>query len=410
MPPTPEESTTEYTRVDAAGTRRPPRRVALIVAVSCMALAAVSIGLTNASGLSAIPLLGLKKSEAIPHTGEFCTGSGAKTYTKTTLKRVADRTVTGLLEWSAHEPKFEASDVIKVGEKFLVVCDSSWDILSIDERLPLLSPKNEVLKPDASFSPAGGFEEDSGFEVLIHDASAPGDFYVMRESIQNSDSAKYNAHVLKVRLTDSGYTVDETCESEMEFEGDSKGFEGGVSLRGKDGVLYLLGLCEGNHCSESKGKEVGNGRIVVMARQDVETSVAADGCLWKTVKVLELPKEAEFVDYSAIAIHHSTKSVAVTSQENSQLWIGTLETGSDGEFEPDKAVFGEGKVYDFPRSGDSCEAIYCNVEGIHWISEGAKGSEAPGTLVAVSDKMKSKGRQAAVCHDKDQSVHLFALP
>ena len=43
------------------------------------------------------------------------------------------------------------------------------------------------------------------------------------------------------------------------------------------------------------------------------------------------------------------------------------------------------------------------------MSEGG-GTDMPGTLVAVSDKMKSKGRQPAVCHDKDQSVHLFALP
>ena len=34
----------------------------------------------------------------------------------------------------------------------------------------------------------------------------------------------------------------------------------------------------------------------------------------------------------------------------------------------------------------------------------------PQMLVAVSDKMKSKGRQAAVCQEKDQSVHLFTLP
>jgi hypothetical protein len=365
-----------------------------------MALAAVGWFVRDAhTALFAIPLLVLKKSELIPHTGAYCAGSGAKTYSKSTLKTIADRTVTGLLEFSAHEPKFEASDVIRVGERFLVVCDSSWDILSIDEHLPLLSSRNEVLKPDASFSPP---DEDSGFEVIIHDATA-GDFYLMRESIQQG--GRYTAHVLKVRLADSGYAVDETCESEQTFEGDSKGFEGGVSLRGKDGVLYLLALCEGNHCSESRGKEVGNGRIVVMARQ----GGANGGCFWKTVKVLELPKGVEFVDYSAIALHHETHSVAVTSQENSQLWVGTLKTGADGEFDPEMAEFSEGVVYDFPRS-EGCEAIYCNVEGIHWVSQGAHGSAAPGTLVAVSDKMKSKGRQAAVCHDKDQSVHLFALP
>lgn len=34
----------------------------------------------------------------------------------------------------------------------------------------------------------------------------------------------------------------------------------------------------------------------------------------------------------------------------------------------------------------------------------------PQMLVAVSDKMKSKGRQPAACQEKDQSVHLFTLP
>jgi hypothetical protein len=398
-----EESAVEYTRVDAPSHR--PRRTAVIVAVSSVALAAAVLSISIS--LPSIPLFDLKKAAPIPHTGEYCTGSGAKAYSKGTLKRIVDRTVAGLLEFSAHEPKFEASDVIRVEDKFYVVCDSSWDILSIDERMPLLSPKNEVIKPDASFSPP---DEDSGFEVIIHDGSAPGDFYVVRESIKHVD--KYDAHILKVKLNASAgtYSVEETCESELTFEGDSKGFEGGVSLRGKDGVLYLLGLCEGNYCSESRGKETGNGRVVVMARQEVDPSVAAGGCMWKTVRMLELPKAVQFVDYSAIALHHATQSAAVTSQENSQLWIGSLETGSNGDFEPDKAEFSEGKVYDFPRSDGGCEAIYCNVEGIHWVTEGTKGSAAPGTLVAVSDKMKSKGRQPAVCHDKDQSVHLFSLP
>jgi len=398
-----EESATEYTRVDAAPATRRPLRSGLVAAISCTAIVAAGVTMSNVGALPAIPLLGLKQA-SIPHTGEYCTGSGAKTYTKSTLKRIVDRTVSGLLEFSAHEPKFEASDVVRVNGHFYVVCDSSWDILRVDERLPLLSQKNEVVKPDAP--PPD--EDDSGFEVIIHDASAPGDFYVMRESIKHEDH--YDAHILKVAINGSSYSVEETCESEFNFEGDSKGFEGGVSLRGADGVLYLLGLCEGNHCSETRGKEVGNGRVVVMARTDVDASVAVDGCLWKTVKVLELPKSVQFVDYSAIAIHHATQSVAITSQENSQLWIGKLSTGADGAFEPDTAAFSEGKVYDFPRSDGGCEAIYCNVEGIHWISEGSDDSAAPGTLVAVSDKMKSKGRQPAICHDKDQSVHLFALP
>ena len=112
-------------------------------------------------------------------------------------------------------------------------------------------------------------------------------------------------------------------------------------------------------------------------------------------------------------MHHSTQAVAITSQENSQLWIGELSTGSDGEFDPEKAAFSQGTVYDFPRTADTCQVQYCNVEGIHWVSGGKKtesDADPPQMLVAVSDKMKSKGRQSAACQDKDQSVHLFMLP
>lgn len=388
----------QYTRLDGLS-----RRGLLPVLCICGALASLTALLAASAPLGNFPQLPLilKKKDRIPHTGEWCRGSGAATYSKVTLKRIVDRTVAGLLEFAWHEKKFEASDVIRVGKKLFVVCDSSWSIMRFDERLPLLSAENVPIRPDASFLPPEG--EDSGFEAILHDSTSPTDFYVIRESVHLN--GKYNAHILKVGINESRYKVIETCPSEITFEGDSKGFEGGVSLRGKDGVLYLLGLCEGNHCSESKGKDAGNGRVVVMAYEE-----GKDGCFWKTVRVLDLPPSLRFVDYSAIAIHHSTQSVAITSQENSQVWVGKLDGGSDGEFEPLVAKFSEGATYDFPRSDSSCEVIYCNVEGIHWISEAAEGGKMPGTLVAVSDKMKSKGRQPAACHDKDQSVHLFAMP
>jgi len=352
------------------------------------------------------------KSAPVPHTGEWCAGSGAKTFTKVTLKRIVDRTVSGLLQFSSHEPKFEASDVVRVGEQFYVVCDSSWSILRLDERLPLLSHDNQALHPDASFALAQDEKEESGFEVLMHDKTS-GAFYVIRESVEHEEhetgaGSYYAAQVLKLSVGDSGYSVVESCSSEMRFEGTSKGFEGGAALRGVDGELYLLGLCEGNFCSEARGKQAGNGRVVVMARTDAPD--APGGCLWKTVATLALPQTANFVDYSALAIYHGTGSVAVTSQENSQLWVGTLVGGADGSFDPSAASFSDGAVYDFPRTTGSCEVQYCNIEGIHWVSVGGTEDEAPGTLVAVSDKMKSKGRQPASCQDKDQGVHLFALP
>ena len=125
------------------------------------------------------------------------------------------------------------------------------------------------------------------------------------------------------------------------------------------------------------------------------------------MRTLELPSSVMFVDYSALAVHHSTQAVAVTSQENSQLWIGSLSGGSDGEFDPATAEFAGGKVYDFPRDAN-CNLQYCNIEGIHWVEGGGPGT--PQVLVGVSDKMKSKGKQSFTCGPKDQSVHLFALP
>merc|ERR1712167_544412 len=139
---------------------------------------------------------------------------------------------------------------------------------------------------------------------------------------------------------DTDYAVLDSCPSEMLFDGDSKGFEGARSIRGADGVLYVLGLCEGNHCSSQTGKDVGHGKVIVMARED--EGGPTGGCYWKTVRTIDLPMK-EFVDYSALAIHHRTKAVAITSQENSQVWVGELSTGSDGEFDPMTAEFSKGR-------------------------------------------------------------------
>jgi hypothetical protein len=64
-------------------------------------------------------------------------------------------------------------------------------------------------------------------------------------------------------------------------------------------------------------------------------------------------------------------------------------------------VSDEGTVYDFPKDNE-CETIYCNIEGIHWMNEY--------TLLAVSDKMKGRGKQDFRCFDKDQTAHVFVFP
>ena len=424
MPPSIEcgDGATDYASIASATprSRRPWFAFGIVGIVGVGAFLLLVVPTTLVAWVGGAPsfLDSLRVAAPLPHTGEWCQGSGASVYTKTTLKRVLDRTIAGSLtyEAAAGETKFEASDVIRVGEEFLSVCDSSWSILKLSEQLPLLSHENRLIHYDDSFTPPE--KEDSGFEAIMHDASSEGaeDYYVVRESVaqerQSGNGVIFKAQLMKINFHGPAYHVVETCPSEFKFEGDSKGFEGATSLRGADGELYILGLCEGNYCSESgKGREVGNGRVVVMKRVDAPD--VPEGCEWKTVKVLALPASVKFVDYSALAVHHSTQAVAITSQENSQLWIGELSTGSDGEFDPEKAAFSEGTVYDFPRTADTCQVQYCNVEGIHWVSGGKKtesDADPPQMLVAVSDKMKSKGRQSAACQDKDQSVHLFMLP
>lgn len=407
---------TDYVHLGA-----PPRsswwsRRSIVGATACVIVSALLLVTAATAFFSQSSTINFKAAPAIPHTGEWCSGSGAKLFSKSTLKSIAERTIYGLLRYdaTAGETRFEASDVIRVDDHFYVVCDSSWSILKISDGLPLLSRDNQLIHHDASFQPPS--HQDSGFEAIIHDMSSFShgagheDFYLVRESVETttaSGKSIYDAQIMKVHVTDSSYSVVETCHSEFTFEGDSKGFEGAASLRGSDGVLYILGLCEGNFCEETRGKEPGNGRVVIMAKELDDK--AQDGCIWKTKRVLKLPPTANFVDYSALAIHHSTQSVAITSQENSQLWVGQLSGGSDGAFDPEAAEFSEGEVFDFPRAPATCEVQYCNIEGIHWVS-GKKDEGTPQMLVAVSDKMKSKGRQDAACQDKDQSIHLFTLP
>lgn len=178
----------------------------------------------------------------------------------------------------------------------------------------------------------------------------------------------------------------------------SKGFEGAIAIRDNQGTMVLLGLCEGNHCSEKRKKDKGHGVIVAMTK-----SILDDGsCQWSTVRKIKIPKSADFEDYSAITMDHSTGKVAISSQEESQVWFGQLlGLTSDGLWDLDTIEFDKhvGEVYSFPKN-NRCETVYCNIEGIQFIDDS--------TILAVSDKMKSKQNYA--CHSKDQSAHLFVIP
>lgn len=162
----------------------------------------------------------------------------------------------------------------------------------------------------------------------------------------------------------------------------SKGFEGAVAIHDLNNELVVLGLCEGNYCSEDYMDDTGNGRVIAMKKV-----VEEDGsCSWSTIREIKLPSSADFHDYSDISVDRNGR-VAITSQEDSTVWIGRIVgKNDDGLWDIDILEFNDDdfKLYDFPRN-DQCKKVYCNIEGIHWMGDNM--------LMAVSDKMKSKGKQ-----------------
>lgn len=225
------------------------------------------------------------------------------------------------------------------------------------------------------------------------------------------------AKSIEVRINeDQSVTYLSTCKVDFALpEGNKKGWEGAEYVDKGDEGEFLLGVCEGNHCqvrayyiavhaqvdvarpdghvvhffndavplcsglqailasmcdcgaaieciepggcvqgSKGRGKERGNGRIVVTKLVE-----DAEGCKWETQKLVKLPPF--FKDYSDIDITASGR-VAVSSQEDSAVWVGQMNMTT---FE----IEGEGTTLHFPRSADGCQPIYCNIEGVHFIDE-----------------------------------------
>ncbi|KAL3791629.1 hypothetical protein ACHAW5_000625 [Stephanodiscus triporus] len=324
-------------------------------------------------------------------------------YSRHYLKRAYDLPFAALFRDTRGQSKFEASDVTIVNDTVYSVCDSSWAISKFGRHLDPFSTENvQIGDPNRE-------EDESGYEAILE---FDGLFYVVRESVYHADHAEntkgkrsgdFHAVIEELRLTDDDYAFVRECQCEFAFLGNSKGFEGAVGFPDVHGDLHILGLCEGNHCSEEeeKKKDVGNGRVVIMKKRHDDDD-GADGCLWETVRVVRIPESAAFLDYSAIDITSSGR-VAITSQEDSSVWLGHTVGISDGVIDPNAFEFNDVKssVWRFPRDG-GCHTIYCNIEGIHFINDEM--------LMAVSDKMKGKGKQDFRCQEKDQSIHAFVIP
>lgn len=322
-------------------------------------------------------------------------------FTKKSLKLVHEMAIIGLFNDTQGESNFEASDIKLVEDELYVVSDDVWSIGRLEQTLQFNSHKN-VLVPDAHPRPQGpekimvnGKEVDAphkenGYEGLFYDHLL-NRFFGMVET-DPDEKGNLRAIVDEIQMDRKTNTFERvrSCRSDFTFDDSNLGFEGVMHIRHNDN-FYLFGLCESNHCAAgAKGEEKGNGKLVMMTYFEDKKEGT---CGWKTEKILNIPKSADFKDYSAIAYQKNTHRVAITSQESSQVWIGA--------FDLDKMELTEGEAFVFPRD-DSCHVVYCNIEGIDWMTEHI--------LVAASDKMKSKGRQNYRCQQKDQSVHVFALP
>jgi hypothetical protein len=357
---------------------------------TCVVTCGLTVALMNARSGSTYSFVSTSSSSSkAPNCGDR----------DTTLKLAKHITIQGLLGDPLEKNVFEASGVRMVGDDFYVVFDNIFDIGKFHKDLPFLSTNNYLILPDKPM------KKESQFEGIAHDQKL-NTFYIAQEAVENGPN-KFHANISEVKMGSETYEVKRACLTEIGFETSNKGIEGLAHLRIEDKV-YLLGLCEGNHCQAGKnGRELGEGRVIVMLQDETPTGK----CTWKTVEVLNIPKEAKFQDYSDIAVHHSKKDgvyhVAILSQENSQIWLGKLHVPQ--EKNPEKAAKSHHlnweletvAVFDFPRD-DECRIIYCNVEGVDFISHDL--------IVVVSDRMKGHGKQPIQCLDRDQSVHVFSLP
>jgi len=348
-----------------------------------------------------------------------------KDFRNVALKTVLDATIFGLVKNINAEQKFEGSGVVKENNTFYVICDSSWSIPAFHD-LSSSGSFDSIYEKDATdhqrwkgsntnyLIPPADLDAfphnvDSNWESITY-YGAGKHHIVTQESLVLKDG-KYHAVVMNIKLHHDPlqWTLEFACPSEFEFKDDSKGFEGMLGVDGIDGRFFLLGLCEGNYCdTAAKGKEPGNGRLVIMELDKGEgpPNTFKDGylvetstCKWKTLRVVELPKTADFVDYSDVA--RRGKTIAVTSQESSALLLADMTLTEDGLLDPDTFEVTGGVVTRFAPTS-ACQVQYCNVEGIEFMSDRL--------LVGASDSMKGNARQPFMCLEKDQSMHVFALP
>lgn len=271
------------------------------------------------------------------------------------LELIREEKLFRLIPGRTKNSRLEASGVALAGDSTaLVVFDSLNQIARIDISLEP-SRRNRLWH-----APSLG----AGFEDVAVDHRL-GSTFGLIESVEDFDGvlrgfvAEYDRDGRLRHCTRLAETIHKA----------NKGFEGLAHVR-HGGREHLYALREANVRSR--------GRIEVYARR-------ANG-QWQESRSIELPVEARFTDYSALA--YRDDRLAIVSQESARLWVGRLHPRTQA------LIPKSGAVYRFPNKR------YRNVEGIDWLSED--------TLIAVSDRRKTD--QPAKCDETDQSIHIFRIP
>ncbi|RMZ52055.1 hypothetical protein APUTEX25_001249 [Auxenochlorella protothecoides] len=302
----------------------------------------------------------------------------------------------------------------------------SYSIGYLDDRFQFRDPANQLI--------GGKGQNDSQFEGIAY---VPEDdtFLLLHESQEHEGG--YKPFVTTARLSKDGkeYERLSKCVVDFELTHENKGFEGMAYVKNSKGEIwaateqhtavpisgcrlallaarwssmpqashisamllehvlpvagaFLLGLCEGNFCEGGRrGRKSGNGRIIIL-----QLDTDDNGCRWVKKDVLDIPKEANFIDYSAMAIDYNLGRIAILSQENAAFWVADFDIES-------LDFVGTGSIVHLPRN-EHCEIVYCNAEGIQWIDAYR--------VIVVSDR--AKATQPYHCDEHDQSVHIFGLP
>jgi len=281
---------------------------------------------------------------------------------------VRERKIGDLLPGGSSGERWEASGVLFKDGQYFVVFDDRTQIACIAGDL----------QPGSANKLVGTAHPKSGYEGITYNAEKQR-YYLLVEARKQSNS-RYQASIVEY---DDHFSYVKDRPAAFAFESKNKGFEAvaHVSRAGND---YLLALCEGNKCKcGAKGRKPGGGRIQLFEKRKKR---------WSHLDTIALPPSMPFVDYSGMSIDNDR--VAVVSQVNSMLWVGHFQESS-------WTFRDEGKLYEFPRSDDG-SILYGNIEGVAWIG--------PARVVAVSDRRKKSSQPDKRLSEKDQSVHIFALP